>query len=446
MKEKIKTQKSFIQIPLLIGIIVSIITTTGIGYGAFEYHKTSKIIGEAEQLTKEEKYNEAIEKLEFAQNRWLTKSLGFRRQEINLEIEQNKKLIDDKLNYTQGIEEFNKGDWGKAKELLSKVSEISPYYQDAKNKTEEAQKKITEKQITEAVEKAIEETKRMAEEMQKRIATKETETKIKEQEAEKRIIELEKQISQLQTSPKGYQISITDVIKIQGQSVVSMMCVDYSGNTRYGSGVVIGRVTSYGGRNSTLILTNYHIIENAHWNPYANKDILKYPCVVIYLKDPAKGTGAEVFFAHIAYYLSLIPENEKRMIDFAFLVLEEKADYNFNIIPYASLILGDGLQPVICDRTEVNVGKEIIILGYPKIGGQGMVATEGIISGFDTEYYFTTSTKVEEGSSGGGAFLKSTGCLIGMPTFVRLGRIEAFARLIDIPYLNQTYLSKIFGY
>jgi len=47
MKEKIKTQEGFIQIPLLIGIIISIVVTAGVGYGAFEYNKTSKMIKEA---------------------------------------------------------------------------------------------------------------------------------------------------------------------------------------------------------------------------------------------------------------------------------------------------------------------------------------------------------------------------------------------------------------
>jgi len=41
MKEKIRTQKGFIQIPLLIIIIASIIAATGIGYRVSEDHKTS---------------------------------------------------------------------------------------------------------------------------------------------------------------------------------------------------------------------------------------------------------------------------------------------------------------------------------------------------------------------------------------------------------------------
>jgi len=150
MEEITQRQKGFI--PLLIIIVVSIVAVSGIGYGAIEYHKTSKMISEAEQLTKEEKYDEAIGKLESVQNRWLTKSFGLKKQEISNKIEQNTKLLQDKFEYTQGIEEFEKGNWEKAKELLSRVSEDFPYYQEAKNKIEESEKKAgeVEKEITKA--------------------------------------------------------------------------------------------------------------------------------------------------------------------------------------------------------------------------------------------------------------------------------------------------------
>jgi hypothetical protein len=158
-------KRAFIQIPILIAIIVSIVVASGIGYEAFEYHKTSKTIKESEQLTKEEKYDEAIKKLEVAQNKFLGKTIL--KQKINTELEKNKKLLEDKTEYMQGIEEFNKGNWERAKELLLKVSENFPHYQDAKNKIEEAEKKILEekaaekiKEIEERAQKEIEEEKR----------------------------------------------------------------------------------------------------------------------------------------------------------------------------------------------------------------------------------------------------------------------------------------------
>jgi len=133
-----------------------------------------------------------------------------------------------------------------------------------------------------------------------------------------------------------------------------------------------------------------------------------------------------------------------QQIDFGFLEIEEETNVTFEVIPNASLIISGGMQPKICNAKEVKIGDEIIVLGYPKIGGTGLTITEGIISGFDTDYYIVTSAKIEEGNFGGGAFLKSTGCLVGMHTFARLGKIESFARLINIPYLQENYLLKLF--
>lgn len=141
MKSRIIIQKGFIQIPFLIAILVSVVVASGISYGAIEYYKTSKILKEAEQLTKEEKYDQAIQKLKFLQNKWISKIF---KQEITRDLDKNKKLLEDKLEYTQGIEEFNKGNWQKAKESLSRVSENSPYFKEAKTKIKEADLKIEE--------------------------------------------------------------------------------------------------------------------------------------------------------------------------------------------------------------------------------------------------------------------------------------------------------------
>ena len=96
MKEKIKTQKSFIQIPLLIGIIVFSVVASGAGYGVFEYKKASSLLKEAEVLTKQEKYTEAKEKLELVQNSWLVKNLGIKKQEVGSKIEEIKIRIEEK--------------------------------------------------------------------------------------------------------------------------------------------------------------------------------------------------------------------------------------------------------------------------------------------------------------------------------------------------------------
>ena len=147
MSQKIKPQKGFIQIPLLIAIIVTIMATSGIGYGAIEYRKTSKTIREAEQLAEEERYNEAVEKLEFTQNRWLTKTLGIKKQKITDEIEKNKKDLEDKSKFTQSLGKFNEANWQKAIDSFSEIPENSFYYKDAQLKIEEAKRKIVEEEL-----------------------------------------------------------------------------------------------------------------------------------------------------------------------------------------------------------------------------------------------------------------------------------------------------------
>jgi predicted GH43/DUF377 family glycosyl hydrolase len=224
MSRKIKTQKGFIQIPLLAMLIVSISVVVGIGYGTVEYHKVSKAVREAEQLAREERYDEAIEKLDLAQNRRFIKNVGIKRQEIADEIEKNKTLLEDKSEYNRGIEEFNKENWVKAKELLSKVSEISPHYQDAKNKIEEAQKKITEEQIPEAVKRAAEEAERRAEEAKK--AAEEAKRKTEETPAKKEItappkkekVEMPKEEKIMPLQP-SFEINLEPGVRLEGASV-----------------------------------------------------------------------------------------------------------------------------------------------------------------------------------------------------------------------------------
>lgn len=137
-----KNQKGFI----LIGIIVVAIAlaSIGISYGII-YSRTSDIIKEAQKLSKEEKYAEAIELLEENQNKWVVKTLGIKKETIANEIEKNKILLEDKSEYLQGLEEIKRGNWEKAKELLSKVSEISPYYHDAKRNLEDIERRLLEK-------------------------------------------------------------------------------------------------------------------------------------------------------------------------------------------------------------------------------------------------------------------------------------------------------------
>lgn len=83
-----------------------------------------------------------------------------------------------------------------------------------------------------------------------------------------------------------------------------------------------------------------------------------------------------------------------------------------------------------CTR-KASAGESILILGYPTIGSRDDVtATEGIVSGFENNYYIT-SAKVERGNSGGAALLSKEGCYLGAPTYVGAGQVETLARILD---------------
>ncbi|MBP9771917.1 MAG: trypsin-like peptidase domain-containing protein [Candidatus Pacebacteria bacterium] len=80
--------------------------------------------------------------------------------------------------------------------------------------------------------------------------------------------------------------------------------------------------------------------------------------------------------------------------------------------------------------TKPQIGDKVVMLGYPTIGAEETVtATEGIISGFDEDYY-TTSAKIERGNSGGAAIDVKGSCFLGLPTMVFAGRIESLARIL----------------
>lgn len=88
----------------------------------------------------------------------------------------------------------------------------------------------------------------------------------------------------------------------------------------------------------------------------------------------------------------------------------------------------------VCSETP-SLGTNIVILGYPGIGSQtDITATEGIISGYDNNY-FITSAKVEHGNSGGAAILLQKNCYLGIPTFTKTGGLESLARILSAQFI-----------
>jgi hypothetical protein len=83
--------------------------------------------------------------------------------------------------------------------------------------------------------------------------------------------------------------------------------------------------------------------------------------------------------------------------------------------------------------TKASIGESVVILGYPSYGTSfyDITATEGIISGYDGQYY-TTSAKIEHGNSGGLAIHEKNNCYLGIPTGVVTGGFESLGRILDV--------------
>ncbi len=89
----------------------------------------------------------------------------------------------------------------------------------------------------------------------------------------------------------------------------------------------------------------------------------------------------------------------------------------------------------ICRNVEI--GDKVLILGYPGIGSDvGLTVTEGILSGFDKNY-FITSAKIDKGNSGGTAILASDSCYLGIPTASVVGVIESLGRVLKASFVME---------
>lgn len=166
---KIKVGHKSLATSILIGLVV-FVTVAGISYGAIEYKKISGLVKESNQLVKEEKYSEANDKLAVAGMGLLVKTLGIKKQEINNQIAENKKLAEDKSSYDQGLDVLNNNNFQEAINILSTLPEDSFYYQKAQTKIEESKRMIVEGKLSvETTAKLTAEAKARQEEFEKKI-------------------------------------------------------------------------------------------------------------------------------------------------------------------------------------------------------------------------------------------------------------------------------------
>jgi len=203
-------------------------------------------------------------------------------------------------------------------------------------------------------------------------------------------------------------ISSTDLAEIVDkwrERIVKVEC-HVGTSLSSGSGVLMSFADVGGG--AVGVLTNRHVLlgDSAALRPSS--------CDV---RLPRSGVAATAFTARQEIQISGGED-----IDFGRLVLSN---------PPAEFVNSIKASVTRCVN-KPKQGETLLILGYPSIGSvNDITATDGIISGFDGDYYIT-SAKVEKGNSGGAAILVKDNCMLGIPTFVKKGGLESLARILDI--------------
>jgi len=262
-----------------------------------------------------------------------------------------------------------------------------------------AQKGLDKK--TKDLEKTITtETKNLEERINRaemKSAAVESARKAQEESAQNKISALEEKISQTKT------YSLSSIISDWRPLIANVEChFRYSDTGRLyqkssGSGIAIKFDNT-----PSAILTNKHVLVDN--NGYG-----------------ADSCSAKLLDSNETLSSSDIRSSAKDY-DLGYIYINNPSDYFKNLT---------SSFPALCSQ-KPSLGDEIVVLGYPSIGSKNnLTATEGIVSGFDGNY-FITSAKVEQGNSGGAAILLKNNCLLGIPTFVTLGKVESLARILDI--------------
>ena len=221
--------------------------------------------------------------------------------------------------------------------------------------------------------------------------------KAQEESAQNKISALEEKISQTKT------YSLSSIISDWRPLIANVECqFRYSDTGRLyqkssGSGIAIKFENT-----PSAILTNKHVLTDS--NGYG-----------------ADSCSAKLLDSDETLSSSDIRSSAKEY-DLGYIYINNPSDYFKNLTSNF---------PALCSQ-KPSLGDEIVVLGYPSIGSKnGLTATEGIVSGF-VGNPFITSAKVEQGNSGGAAILLKDNCLLGIPTFVTLGKVESLARILDI--------------
>lgn len=226
------------------------------------------------------------------------------------------------------------------------------------------------------------------------------EAKISEQEQQ--LSQAQEQIEEL-TDDLSSVVDVASVVSEWEERVVQVLC-EFGSFNQTGSGLLLMRQS--GGVEKPTVMTNKHvIISESGKSPVRCRTTL-----------PDRGLTFD----------SVTTDGEIEIgrgnLDFGLLTINT---------PNATLNRRAREAYSVCSN-QIATGESVVILGYPSIGAANEItATEGIISGYEDDYYIT-SAKVEQGNSGGAAVALADNCYLGLPTFVVGGKVESLARILDV--------------
>lgn len=215
------------------------------------------------------------------------------------------------------------------------------------------------------------------------------------------LADLSSRLANFQTAPKSN--NTTDIVNQWSGAVYKVVCrfegADGKAYTQSGSGL------GFNMSDSAVFMTNRHIL-----TPEIGGSLDR--CTV-------SQNGTDLFL------LDLENTRVDVELDFAFYV------FNSQQSVFKKRLTSEN----ICRATSVSQGESIVILGYPITGVKNSATvTEGIIAGAEDNFY-VTSAKIEQGNSGGAAVLTSQSCLLGLPTYAEVGRVESLARILKLEKL-----------
>lgn len=119
------------------------------------------------------------------------------------------------------------------------------------------------------------------------------------------------------------------------------------------------------------------------------------------------------------------------------IIVSDNLDWGYMRVRYPNKYFQKAAMEKHTFCTEKTIlGTSIVVMGYPSAGSDSdITVTQGIISGYEEDYYITDA-KIGLGNSGGLAIKinknSETSCLVGIPSFTRIGEVVNLGRILDI--------------